>query len=520
MLFRSMSEVSTYREDGIKWIAPGKESAKSKRKRQPAKPKPAKSAGEKGKQARTVREQTVASDDDDTSNSDADKDSELRNIAKPREKRTDSEVSPKKNRKTPKEMRAENGLDEDSEVESDVSDQDQNMEDLDGDDVQAPAEFGVAYDTSDAGTSASDSDSDTDGAGEESWSDISSCEEKDFKDDDMRDPERVQWEGNGPKPKLKRASNPVFGKYLTSFMFFFTPMIPIVIEFTNKYATRCRASFARKNKPATQRGWKPLCQGRLIRFIAICVVMGVFRRSSKKQYFTTYQVGSILHPSFDGMGMGLTDFEQITKYLHFADPGITESEDKMFKMGGLFDIFNVQSEKSWELGKHVDVDEAMVPFKGRAPCKQYMPLKPKKRGLKLWCLNDSSNGFFYKINIYRGRHEAKFRPSIFSVGEWAVVALLLLANLKDGTILYCDRYFTTFKLLMFMLKRKLYCVGTAQVSKKKDKKSSSRFPSKYKLKESTVRAKGTSKGGSTRAVLLRLLFKTPRSSAICPLRLV
>ena len=94
-----MSELNTYREDGIKWIAPGKESAKSKRKRQPAKPKPAKSAMEKGKQARTVRDQTVDSEDSDTSNSDADKDSELLNIAKPREKRTDSEVSPKKKSK-------------------------------------------------------------------------------------------------------------------------------------------------------------------------------------------------------------------------------------------------------------------------------------------------------------------------------------------------------------------------------------------------------------------------------------
>ena len=193
--------------------------------------------------------------------------------------------------------------------------------------------------------------------------------------------------------------------------------------------------------------------------------------------------------------MGLTDFEQITRYLHFSDPAITESDDKMFKMGGLFDIFNLQSEKSWELGPHVDVDEAMVPFKGRAPCKQYMPMKPKKRGLKLWCLNDSSNGFFYKINIYRGRHEAKSRPSIFSVGEWAVVALLLLANLKEGAILYCDRYFTSVKLLLWMLKHKLYCVGTAQVSKKAGDKSSSNFPGKYKMKNSTVTAKGTCKGG-------------------------
>jgi hypothetical protein len=44
----------------------------------------------------------------------------------------------------------------------------------------------------------------------------------------------------------------------------------------------------------------------------------------------------------------------------------------------------------------------MVLFKGRSSMKQYMPLKPIKRGYKCWCLWDSTNGYMYNIDVYTG----------------------------------------------------------------------------------------------------------------------
>ena len=38
-------------------------------------------------------------------------------------------------------------------------------------------------------------------------------------------------------------------------------------------------------------------------------------------------------------------------------------------------------------------DEAIVHFKGRSSLKQYLPMKPTKRGLQVWVRADSSNGF-------------------------------------------------------------------------------------------------------------------------------
>ena len=49
------------------------------------------------------------------------------------------------------------------------------------------------------------------------------------------------------------------------------------------------------------------------------------------------------------------------------------------------------------------MDEAMIKFQGRSSFKQYMPAKPIKRGIKVWVLGDSSNGYFSKFDVYTGR---------------------------------------------------------------------------------------------------------------------
>ena len=51
------------------------------------------------------------------------------------------------------------------------------------------------------------------------------------------------------------------------------------------------------------------------------------------------------------------------------------------------------------------VDEAIILFKGRSSMKQFMLLKPIKRGYKAWCACDSLNGFIYNIDMYAVRSD-------------------------------------------------------------------------------------------------------------------
>ena len=53
--------------------------------------------------------------------------------------------------------------------------------------------------------------------------------------------------------------------------------------------------------------------------------------------------------------------------------------------------------------KQRSIDEAMIPFKGRFSMKQYILLKPVKRGIKVWECADPSYGFVCDMSVYTGR---------------------------------------------------------------------------------------------------------------------
>ena len=60
-----------------------------------------------------------------------------------------------------------------------------------------------------------------------------------------------------------------------------------------------------------------------------------------------------------------------------------------------------------EYGEFVTIDETMVRYK-RMYClaRQYMPKKPVKWGVKVWCTADSKSKFIYDFDIYCGTTQA------------------------------------------------------------------------------------------------------------------
>ena len=51
----------------------------------------------------------------------------------------------------------------------------------------------------------------------------------------------------------------------------------------------------------------------------------------------------------------------------------------------------------------MSVDEAMILFKGRSTLKQYMSLKPVKRGINVWAMSDALNGYVSEFEVYTGK---------------------------------------------------------------------------------------------------------------------
>lgn len=88
----------------------------------------------------------------------------------------------------------------------------------------------------------------------------------------------------------------------------------------------------------------------------------------------------------------------ILRYFHLADNSLMPKPndpdyDKLYKVRPLMKLLNSKFKELYNPSRQLSIDESMVKFKGRSSMKQYMPLKPIKRGFKVWAMCDSGSGY-------------------------------------------------------------------------------------------------------------------------------
>ncbi len=159
-------------------------------------------------------------------------------------------------------------------------------------------------------------------------------------------------------------------------------------------------------------------------------------------------------------------FREISRYLHFvnnqhlAQRG-SPTFDRLGKVRPLIDHLSLQFTALYNPLKNVAVDEAMIKFQGRSALKQYMPMKPIKRGIKVWVLGDSTNGYFSRFEVYTGKKDTR------QVGLGEHVVKTLTSELKGKNHhVYFDNFFTSVKLLEDLLEDGIYGCGTARKDRK------------------------------------------------------
>jgi hypothetical protein len=106
--------------------------------------------------------------------------------------------------------------------------------------------------------------------------------------------------------------------------------------------------------------------------------------------------------------MSRNTFTKILTNIHLADnkkmpPKTSNKYSKTYKVNAFLDILMENFQENYNLSENISIDESMIKFKGRSSLKQYLPLKPIKRGLKVWTLADSKNGYVYSFHIYKGK---------------------------------------------------------------------------------------------------------------------
>ena len=90
--------------------------------------------------------------------------------------------------------------------------------------------------------------------------------------------------------------------------------------------------------------------------------------------------------------------------------------------------------------------------------KQYLPMKPVKRGFKVWVRADAVTGYFCDFDVYVGRPSD---GTATEVGLGERIVLQLNECLRGGNYhLYFDNFFTTCRLLDTLHSQGLYACGT------------------------------------------------------------
>jgi hypothetical protein len=263
---------------------------------------------------------------------------------------------------------------------------------------------------------------------------------------------------------------------------------------TNLYATQEReANGAGGRGNGRSRPWTPTTPRDICGFVAILIVMALVPLPSV-EYFFTDKLGLqfVVLPSLKHV-MSLVRFQQIKRYFHLADNRGRKDRDhplydRLFHVRLVLDTISVTFKKYYRLGWMVAVDESMVPFKGRSFMKQYLKDKPCKWGFKIWALCCGRTGYFASVAVYAGKGST---TAVHGLATDSVTTVVDAGAVSKGSVVFMDRWFTSPLLVVELLKRSVYSVGTVQTNR-------AGLPGDFKLQKGTKK-KPTPAGTSSRA---------------------
>ena len=160
-------------------------------------------------------------------------------------------------------------------------------------------------------------------------------------------------------------------------------------------------------------------------------------------------------------------FRDLSRYLHFADNTTlsdrgSPNHDRLGKVRPVITHMERRFKDVYKPNNEVAVDEAMIKFQGRSSLKQYMPMKPVKRGIKVWCLADSQNGFFSSFQVYTGKESNTVEKCL---GKHVVKDLTTELKGKNHHV-YFDNFFTSLDLIIDLEKDGIYACGMARKDRK------------------------------------------------------
>lgn len=233
-------------------------------------------------------------------------------------------------------------------------------------------------------------------------------------------------------------------------------------NFFQVLAEQCNL-YASQQPPGSSYNWIDTTENEIKLFLGIHLAMGVHKLPSVEDYWS-------LHPLLGApgivQGMSIRRFKALQSCLHLNDNSKAKKRgepgyDKLYKIRPMVESIRANCRRYYRLHREISIDEAMVGFKGRSSMKQYCPMKPTKRGYKVWALCDAHNGYLYNFEVYCGA-----TPGATEHGLGAtVVRNLSEPVLEKAHFVFFDNYFSSVPLAAYLRTKNTYCVATTRADR-------------------------------------------------------
>ena len=175
-------------------------------------------------------------------------------------------------------------------------------------------------------------------------------------------------------------------------LFFSVALVKDIVQQTKKYAAEVLSGSAR-------RSWTDVTENDIWAFLGFMILMGINQLPALVDYWKKSSIfryaDRISHDRFLQILRNL-HFVGNSTLLNIADPGY----DRLCKVRPIITVVQQACRLSFNGRQNQSIDEAMIAFKGRSSMKQYMPMKPTKRGFKVWVRSDAKNGYMCQMDFY------------------------------------------------------------------------------------------------------------------------
>lgn len=244
--------------------------------------------------------------------------------------------------------------------------------------------------------------------------------------------------------------------------FFDNEMFALLVEETNLYARQKRTIYA--GGDGRTKNWNDTTIEEMKAFVGCLIIMGIHDLPALSNFWSS---DPILRVAAIADVMSSKRFRKLLENIHCNNnetqkPRDHPEYDKLHKLRPLIEKLLNNCRCNYDPSSYLSVDESMVPFKGRSSMKQYMPMKPVKRGYKVWCLCDSQTGYVLNFDVYTGKSN---NTSGFTLGEKVVVQLTECVQ-NTNVLIAFDNFFTTPALMTTLYNNGIYSCGTVRINRK------------------------------------------------------